>query len=273
MRDLAGKVAVITGAASGIGRALARACAREGMKAVLADIAAAALDEIAAELAAAKAEGLAMTCDVASAAEVDELAEVAFRRYGGVHLLCNNAGVAGTSAPSWAIGQKDWERDLGVNLWGVIHGVRSFLPRMLEQGEEGHIVNTASVMGLLPTAMAASYGVSKAGVVALSEALAIELAQVGSRIGVSVLCPAAVATGIARSLHVEGEEGEALRAAVHADLQKGMPPERVAELTLEAVLEGRFAIITHEETGALAQSRIRTLLAGGQPQAPRFGDE
>lgn len=273
MRELAGKVAVITGAASGIGRALVRVCAREGMKVVLADIAAAALDELAAELAAAKAEGLAMTCDVARAAEVDELADVAFRRYGAVHLLCNNAGVAGTAAPAWAIGQKDWERDLGVNLWGVVHGIRAFLPRMLEQGEQGHIINTASIMGLLPTAMAASYGVSKAGVVALSEALAIELKQVGSRIGVSVLCPAAVATSIARSLHVEGEEGDALRGALHADLQKGMPPEQVAELALAAVREGRFAVITHGRTGTLVQARIGKLLAGGQPEAPQFGDE
>lgn len=272
MREFSGKVAVITGAANGIGLALARACAREGMKVVLADIAAAALDRIAAELAAAKAEGLAMTCDVSRAAEVEELADVAFRRYGGVHLLCNNAGVAGISAPCWAIRGEDWERDLGVNLWGVIHGVRAFLPRMLEQGEEGHVVNTASVMGLLPAAMAASYGVSKAGVVALSEALAIELAQAGSRIGVSVLCPAAVASDIAQSLKVEGEEGEAVRAAVHADLQRGLTPEKVAEMMLDAVREGRFGIVTHAGTQAQAEARLANLLSGRQPESPRFGD-
>jgi NAD(P)-dependent dehydrogenase (short-subunit alcohol dehydrogenase family) len=272
LRELNGRVAVITGAASGIGRALARACAREGMKVVLADVAAAALDRIAAELAAGKAEGLAMTCDVSRASEVEELADVAFRRYGGVHLLCNNAGVAGTSARCWEIGNEEWERDLGVNLWGVIHGVRAFLPRMLEQGEEGHIVNTASVMGLLPAGMAASYGVSKAGVVALSEALAIELAQAGSRIGVSVLCPAAVATDIAQSLHVEGDEGEAVRAAVHADLQKGLTPEQVAEMTLEAVRAGRFGVLTHADTQAQAEARLANLLSGRQPETPRFGD-
>jgi NAD(P)-dependent dehydrogenase (short-subunit alcohol dehydrogenase family) len=273
VRDFGGKVAVITGAASGIGRALARACAREGMKVALADIAAAPLDEIAAELAGAKAEGLAMTCDVSQAAEVEELAGVVFRRYGGVHLLVNNAGVAGASGPSWAIAHKEWEHDLGVNLWGVLHGIRSFVPRMLEQGEEGHIVNVASLMGLLPAAMAAGYGVSKAGVIALSEALALELAQVESRLGVSVICPAAVATDIAKSLRVEGEGGDALRASIHEELQKGMAPDQVADRILAAVRERVFAVLTHDGTEALVRARLESLLEGKQPEAPRFGGD
>jgi NAD(P)-dependent dehydrogenase (short-subunit alcohol dehydrogenase family) len=163
VRELAGKVAVITGAASGIGLALARGCGAEGMKVVLADIDSEALDEAGAELARARVEGMAMTCDVAQAAEVEELANVAFGHFGAVHLLCNNAGVAGTVGPCWTIEPEEWDRDLAVNLGGVIHGIRAFVPRMLEQEGEAHILNTASVMGLLPAGMAASYGVSKAG--------------------------------------------------------------------------------------------------------------
>jgi NAD(P)-dependent dehydrogenase (short-subunit alcohol dehydrogenase family) len=268
VQEFAGKVAVITGAASGIGRALARECAREGMKVVLADIAAAALDEAAAELAEMKAEGLAMTCDVAQAPEVEELANVAFARYGAVHLLCNNAGVAGTSGPCWAVSPESWERDLAVNLGGVIHGIRAFVPRMIEQGGEGHIVNTASIMGLLPAGMAASYGVSKAGVVALSEALALELKEVGSTIGVSVVCPAAVATGIARSLKGAGEGGEAVREAIHGDLQAGLAPEVVAVQILAAVREGRFAVWPHPEMESAVRRQLDGLLAGRAPEAP-----
>lgn len=265
MRELSGKVAVITGAASGIGLAFAQACAKEGMKVVLADIASESLDAAAAGLAQSKAEGMAMTCDVASAEEMEELANVAFGSYGAVHLLCLNAGVAGTAGPCWAASEEDWRRDLGVNLWGVIHGIRCFVPRMIEQGGEGHIVATASIMGVLPTPMAASYGVSKAAVVALCEALALELEEAGSRIGVSVAFPAAVATGIAASLRMEGEEGDRLRASIHGEMQRGMPPDAVAGQMLEAVRDGRFAVFTHGTTLAAVRQRIEGLLTGKPP--------
>lgn len=265
MRNLAGKVAVVTGAAQGIGRAFAQACSEAGMKVVLADIDSGKLDKAAAALAATSAEGMAMTCDVASAEEMEELANVAFGTYGAVHLLCLNAGVAGTAGPCWEIRGEDWRRDLGVNLWGVIHGIRSFVPRMIQQGGEGHIVATASIMGLLPTAMAASYGVSKAAVISLCEALAIELRESGCRIGVSVVCPAAVATAIAASLRPEGEQGESLRESVHDSLQQGLSAELVAARMLDAVREERFAVFPHEDTLPLVRKRIDTLLSGTPP--------
>lgn len=270
MRELAGKVAVITGAANGIGRALARVCGAEGMKVVLADIDSEALDEAGAELARARVEGMAMTCDVAQAAEVEELANVAFGHFGAVHLLCNNAGVAGTVGPCWTIEAEEWDRDLAVNLGGVIHAIRAFVPRMLGQEGEAHIVNTASVMGLLPAGMAASYGVSKAGVVALSEALALELRQQGGRIGVTVLCPAAVATDIAKSLRIKDESAESLRAEIHADLQKGASAEEVARAALEAVRDGRFSVLPPMPDARQVVDRVEGLLAGGQPFAARF---
>ncbi len=240
------------------------------MKVVLADIDAEALDEAGAELARARVEGMAMTCDVAREAEVEELANVAFGHFGAVHLLCNNAGVAGTVGPCWTIEAEEWDRDLAVNLGGVIHAIRAFVPRMLEQEGEAHIVNTASVMGLLPVGMAASYGVSKAGVVALSEALALELRQQGGRIGVTVLCPAAVATDIAKSLRIKDEAMESLREEIHEDLQKGVSAEDVARAALEAVREGRFSVLPPMPGARQVVDRVEGLLAGGQPFAARF---
>src|SRR5689334_1941764 len=176
MKDFAGKVAVVTGAASGIGRALADRCAQEGMKVVLADVEESALVRAADEFRATGAPILAVRTDVSKAEDVEALARKTVETFGGVHLLFNNAGVgAGTTA--WETSLRDWEWVLGVNLWGVIHGLRSFVPIMLSQGSEGHIVNTASIAGLVLGPGLAAYKVSKHGVISLSETLYGELQQ------------------------------------------------------------------------------------------------
>lgn len=268
MQDFAGKVAVITGAANGIGRALTRLCARQGMHVVLADIDSAALDLAAAELASAGHQGLAMTCDVAQPSDVEELANVAFGSYGAVHLLVNNAGIAGTVGPCWDISPDHWDRDLAVNLAGPLHALRAFVPRLLAQGGEAHIVNVASIMGLLPTPMAASYGAAKAALVALSEALALELRQLGAPIGVSLACPAAVATSIAHSLRVPAGDEPAVRAGIHAQLQQGLSPDSVAEAILAAVRRRQFAVFPDDSLHPHVRARLDALLAGHPPLNP-----
>ena len=189
------KVAVITGAASGIGRGLAERFAVEDMRVVIADIEEVPLAELEADLKANGATVLAVRTDVSNAAEVENLAAQTLETFGAVHILCNNAGVV-CSRPIWEHTLADWEWVLGVNLWGVIHGIRAFVPRMLTQGDACHIVNTASILGLVGGGGEGIYKVSKHGVVVLSETLADELAQKGANIQVHVLCPGWVRTGI-----------------------------------------------------------------------------
>jgi NAD(P)-dependent dehydrogenase (short-subunit alcohol dehydrogenase family) len=198
MREFTGKVAVITGAASGIGRGLAQRCVEEGMRVVLADIEAPALAQAEAELRGAGATVLAVPTDVAQARAVEALAERTMQTFGAVHLLCNNAGV-GAGGSIWESSLDDWEWVLGVNLWGVIHGVRSFVPLMLAQDTACHVVNTASIAGLLSYHPSASYQVTKHAAVALSEHLYHSLAERQAKIGVSVLCPGWVRTRILES--------------------------------------------------------------------------
>ena len=195
MKEFQDKVAVVTGAASGIGRALAGKCAALGMKVVLADVEESALWQAEYELQVSGAQVLAVRTDVSQADEVEALAKITFETYGAVHLLFNNAGVgAGTTV--WESSLADWQWVLGVNLWGVIHGVHFFVPRMLAQDSEGHIVNTASSAGLVSSSGLGIYKVSKHGVVTLSETLALELAAHGSKLKASVLCPEFVNTRI-----------------------------------------------------------------------------
>ena len=175
MQNFEGRVAVVTGAASGIGRGLARRFAEEGMRVVLADVERDALEATAGELRDTGAELLAVETDVSSAESVDALADRAWEAFGAVHVLCNNAGVGGGRGPTQDTTLADWQWILGVNLWGVIHGVRSFVPRMLDGGEDGHVVNTSSFAGLAATPFNTVYGTSKAGVVALTESLHLEL--------------------------------------------------------------------------------------------------
>src|SRR5690242_20749735 len=190
MKDLAGKVAVVTGAGSGFGLEFARLGAREGMKLVLADVQQDALDAAVADARGRGAEAIGARVDVSRAEDVDRLAEEAKGAFGAVHLLFNNAGVAGGGGYVWESSLKDWKWVLGVNLMGVVHGIRSFVPMMLAQGTEGHVVNTASAAGLVSSPLMGTYNVSKHGVVTLSETLHHDLRLADARIGVSVLCPA-----------------------------------------------------------------------------------
>lgn len=195
MRNLAGKVAVVTGGASGIGRELALACAREGCRVVLADVDEQGMQATAQQIAPTGSATLRVRCDVTRQPMLDELAQRTYERFGAAHLLFNNAGVA-VCGPAWTTTLEDWKWVLDINLMGVVHGVRAFVPRMLQQGDECHVVNTASVAGFLSLPGSSVYCVSKHAVVTLSECLHHDLRVERARIGVSVLAPAFVKTAI-----------------------------------------------------------------------------
>ena len=281
MKDFQGKVAVVTGAASGIGRALAGKSAQEGMKVVLADVEESALKQAEAELQASGAQVLAVRTDVSQADEVEALAKITFETYGAVHLLFNNAGVgAGTTV--WESSLADWQWVLGVNLWGVIHGIHFFVPRMLAQESEGHIVNTASSAGLVASSGLGIYKVSKHGVVTLSETLALELAARGARLKASVLCPEWVNT---RIMDAERNRPQALanspqeqrtspETAAMAEMviqvmrqlaQAGLPPSQVAEMVFDAIRQEKFYILTHPTTKQAVQLRMEAILQERMP--------
>jgi len=271
--QLSGRVAVITGAASGIGRGMARAFAREGMRLVLADIEPGALESVRAELAAGGAEALAVPSDVSQAESVEALAERAYQRFGAVHVLCNNAGVF-ASGVAWEQTLDDWRWVLGVNLWGVVHGVRSFVPRMLGSGEPGHVVSTASGAGLVSLAGTASYNVSKHAVVTLSETMAQELAARDAAIRVSVLCPGPINTAITRSdrnrprglgTSRETRTDQRLRGM----LEQGMDPDQVGRIVVDGIRCDRFYILTHDDLRAGVERRMRTILEDRDPAAER----
>jgi NAD(P)-dependent dehydrogenase (short-subunit alcohol dehydrogenase family) len=277
MREFKGKTAVVTGAASGIGRGLAEACAREGMRVVLADVEEASLARAERELKDAGAEVIAVRTDVSKAEEVEALARRALEAFGAAHLLFNNAGVgAGTTV--WESTLEDWQWTLGVNLWGVIHGVRTFVPLMLKQGDECHVVNTASMAGLVSGPALGVYKVTKHAVVSLSETLCCELALMKSNVKVSVLCPAGVNTRVmecernrpaelqnasaSESAHPAVSQAEAmLRQLVEA----GMPPSEVAEAVFDAIREERFYILTHADWKSFVQKRMEDILQERNP--------
>jgi NAD(P)-dependent dehydrogenase (short-subunit alcohol dehydrogenase family) len=267
METLRGGTAVVTGAASGIGLALARRAAAEGMRVVLADVDADGLAAAAADLPGAPEDGVEQVrCDVSDPDAVEALADRAYERFGSVELLCNNAGVGGGGHVA-ELDRKDWEWVLGVNLWGVIHGVTSFLPRMLESGRPGHVVNTASMAGFFATAGMAPYAVSKFGVVALSESMRAELA--GSRVGVSVLCPGWVSTRIHESDRSRPDELRVDRPApdpersseIRAVIEGGLDPASVADLVFAAVRSGRFWVFTHPDMVRATTMRQQEVLA------------
>jgi NAD(P)-dependent dehydrogenase (short-subunit alcohol dehydrogenase family) len=273
MKEFTDKVAVITGAASGIGRALAERCVQEGMKVVLADVEPEVLAKTEARMKAAGATVLAVRTDVSRAMDVEALARKTLDAFGAVHLLCNNAGVA-TLGSIWESSLADWEWVLGVNLWGVIHGVRVFVPLMQAQDTECHIVNTASLSGLISGPGAGAYNVAKHGVVTLSETLYRELAEHRARIQVSVLCPGIVNTRILESARnrperlateprrgADGERLDALRQLVRT----GMPPGQVADAVFEALRSGRFYILTHPEGKETIRMRMEDILQERSP--------
>ena len=278
MEDFAGRVAVITGAASGFGREFARHSHARGMKLVLADVHEAALQEVVAELQGQGAEVRALRVDVAQGEQVAQLAELAFSSFGAVHLLFNNAGV-GSGGFIWENAESDWQWVLGVNLWGVIHGVRHFVPRMLAAGEVGHIVNTASVAGLLSTPNMGVYNVSKHAVVAYTETLYQDLKLAGSRLGVSLLCPAYVPTGIAASFRHRPAEfasdapPTASQRMAQAAIQKAVDSGKlsaadVARITFDAIAAGRFYILTHPATLPTIELRCADILQQRNPSDP-----
>lgn len=274
MHDFHGKVAVVTGAASGIGRALALAFAREGMKVVLADVERGALEDAEQAVRRTPAETLLVPTDVSRAADVERLAERTLDAFGAVHVVCNNAGVA-ISGPVWTHTIADWEWVLGVNLWGVIHGVRVFTPLLLAQGVEAHIVNTASMAGLTCVPNMAIYGVSKHGVVALTETLHHELAMLGSPVKTSVLCPGFVNTRIRDSARNRPAALPATAASsVSAELEStarrllvsGLAPERVAAAVLDAIRAERLYVFPAPELKTRIRTRMDDILAGRNPR-------
>jgi len=252
MKQFKDRVAVVTGAASGIGLALAERFAGEGMKVVMADIEAAALAKAAEGVGKKAAAVLAREIDVARPDHVERLARETYATFGAAHVVCNNAGVAVIGAVHEHT-LSDWQWVINVNLWGVIHGVRAFVPRMLAGGDEGHIVNTASMAGLTTAPFMAVYDVTKHGVVALSESMYKEFAATGVPIGVSVVCPGLINTNIMRSarnrpedLAEEGKTGpmaQAFGQGLADRLAAGYPPSEVAEQVLQGIREGRFYIV------------------------------
>ncbi len=278
MKGFAGKVAVITGAASGIGRGIAEKCVRLGVKVVLADIDEDSLEKTGTELDAMGGTVLCARTDVSKRNDMESLARRAFDTFGSVHLLFNNAGVA-AGGPPWEATWNDWEWVIAVNLWGVIHGVKAFTPLMLAQNTACHIVNTSSSAGLISGGFSAPYSVTKHAVVALSESLYLTLQQRKSLIGVSVLCPGLVQTNIANAernrppelrneLVAPTPEMQAGRAAFEAFVAASMPPERVAEIVFDAISKEQFYILTDPAWSDIIRLRTTKLLDLENPENP-----
>ncbi len=275
MKELHGRVAVITGAGSGFGREFARVAAARGMRVALADINEAALDETVRELRATGVSVIGVRTDVSKASEVQALADATMAAYGAVHLLFNNAGV-GSGGFVWESTDADWQWVMGANVWSVIHGVRIFTPLMLSHGEPAHIVNTASAAGLITAPNMGIYNVSKHAVVALSETLYQDLKIIRAKIGVSVLCPAFVPTGIAYShrnrpadlantLPPTPSMLAAQQASVKAVESGRISAPEIAAMTFAAIDEGRFYIVPHEKILDIVQQRLDDVVALRNP--------
>jgi|SRR5450755_271145 NAD(P)-dependent dehydrogenase (short-subunit alcohol dehydrogenase family) len=276
MRKLAGKVAVVTGAASGIGLALSRRLGADGMRVMMADLDEAALTAAARSLAAEGIEAAATVTDVSDPDAVDALARATLGRFGAVHVVCNNAGVT-RGGRSWEVPLPTWNWVMGVNLFGIVHGIRSFVPHLIAQGE-GHVVNTASVSGLVAAPLGGPYSASKHAAVAISESLHHELAAAGSPVGVSVLCPGPVRTRIHESYRnwpaKYGPRPEVpdppdiaeWRRASTAMIESGQDPAIIATAVRDAIVRGRFWILTHPEYADALLARYNGLVDGRSPR-------
>jgi len=280
MFEYQGRTAVITGAGSGFGLEFARIAQQRGMNLVLADIEQGALDAARQEFEAAGASVLARRVDVSKVEEVDALAAATFERFGAPHLLFNNAGV-GCGGLIWEGTLDDWNWVMGVNLWGVVHGVRAFVPAMIEAGRQdasyrGHVVNTASMAGLLNPPNMGVYNVSKEAVVSVSESLFHDLALVGARVGASVLCPYFVPTRIMDAERNRPGPAPALTRSQEIGIETGRKAVRsgkvsaqdVARLTFEGIDEGRFYIYSHPHALGNLQARMSGMLDTGVPPDP-----
>lgn len=274
MEQLTGKVAVVTGAGSGIGRALAQRFAAAGMRVVAADIEEAALAATVASLD----EATSLVVDVGRYDDVAALADHAYAEFGDVDVLCNNAGVF-TGGLMWERPASDFEWTLGVNLWGILHGIRAFVPRMLASGRPGHVVNTASMAGLCVSAYAGPYYVSKFAALAASEALAHDLAAVGAPIKVSTVVPGRVATRIAASSRnrperypgVQSDDATFVEQALaDATTHDAMEPEAAADLIIDAICTETYMVPTHGGYASQLRSRYEALLEQQLPPSPAF---
>jgi len=280
MQDFQGKTAVITGAAAGIGKAIAERCAKEGMKVVISGINLENLQPLEAQLKSEGTEVLAIRADVSKREDIYNLADAAFETFGAVHLLVNNAGV-GAGPTIWESTWNDWEWVIDVNLWGVINGLKIFIPRMLEQETEGHVLNLASMAGLLPYHTSAPYMVTKHAVVALTEQLQFSLTQRGSKLTTSVLCPGWVKTRIMESERNRPSEfknkdpekpltptEEAALKGMMAAVESGISPEAIADQTFQSIRDEKFYILTHPEYIPLMRVAFDNTIKGLKPPLP-----
>ena len=273
IQDLNGKTAVITGAASGIGNAVATRLAGEGMKVVLADVNATTLDAAVQTLRAQGHDVIGVPADVSDRESVEALCRRAHEAYGKVHVLHNNAGVLGPlTVPVWETSEDDWRWMLDVNLWSVVHALRIFVPRMLEHGEEGHIVNTASTSGIAHSTML--YSVTKHAVVSLTEYLYTGLRQRGSKIGVTALCPGVTATNLSANSAAQRPSGSAVspaeeqqQASFAERFARARPAELVAGKVVEAIRTGRFWVTTDNDWDERFQARFDCITGRRNPEA------
>lgn len=284
MKDLEGKVAVVTGGASGIGLAMAHRFGAAGMKLVLGDVETGALDDAAGALGDAGHEVATFRLDVRELEQIRSFEAFARERFGAVHVLCNNAGVGSGGAVADPDDIEMWRWTIDVNLWGVIYGCKVFLPAMIAQDDDAHIVNTASMAGLASAPLMGPYNISKYGVVALSETMAKEMILTGTSVGVSVLCPAFVKTGIANSRRNlpddlttdppesgSGDSTGGMESVIEKLVDAGIPAADVADAVHDAVLDNRFWILTHEETKPAVLERAEQIVNGVNPVAQGFG--
>ncbi len=277
MKEFEGKVAIVTGAASGIGYALAERFASEGMKVVLSDIEESALLKTEKDFEEKGYEVTSLVVDVSKESDIRQLAENTIRKYGAIHILCNNAGVFCEFAPIWKQSVETWNWMLGVNLWGVIHGIRTFVPIMIEQGTECHIINTASMSGLFSMPMISLYNSIKHAVISITESLYMELKLENAKIGVSVLCPGMVKTNFnnsernrpddLRSAEIEKTDIQQIWHDAYSEyLAGGMDAAAVADITLDAIKHENFYIFPSKPPIEIARSWMNNILSEKNPE-------